>query len=359
MNVRQSFAVLALCFALVAQTAAAASSTLVISQVYGGGGNAGATLKNDFIELFNRGTRRHADRLVRAVHLRPPARRWQVTDPVRHDRAGPLLPRAGGGGAGGTVNLPTPDATGTIAMARHGRQGRAGRSARPRLPAAARPAPSSSTSSATARRPTASKAPARPRAPANTTAVIRANGGCTDTNNNATDFTHPRPPTPRNSATAANICGVVEQPADDHAAGQSDRHGRAERGAVPRQPHRQRRQRRLQLVGHAGHRHRERQRHRRTGNGERHLHRHAEDRLHRHGHVHRTLTDNVNPAVSRTVNIQVTATGRTTTRRPSRRRRIRSPPSRRMRRRSPSTSPATTTATSTTGLPRPERAWRA
>src|SRR5258705_13972218 len=33
----------------------AGSSTVVISQVYGGGGNAGATLKNDFIELFNRG----------------------------------------------------------------------------------------------------------------------------------------------------------------------------------------------------------------------------------------------------------------------------------------------------------------
>ena len=29
---------------------------IVISQVYGGGGNAGATLKNDFIELFNKGT---------------------------------------------------------------------------------------------------------------------------------------------------------------------------------------------------------------------------------------------------------------------------------------------------------------
>src|SRR3954447_10643722 len=34
----------------------AASSTLVISQVYGGGGNSGATLNNDFIELYNRGT---------------------------------------------------------------------------------------------------------------------------------------------------------------------------------------------------------------------------------------------------------------------------------------------------------------
>jgi len=32
------------------------SATLVVSQVYGGGGNSGATYKNDFIEIFNRGT---------------------------------------------------------------------------------------------------------------------------------------------------------------------------------------------------------------------------------------------------------------------------------------------------------------
>src|ERR1700730_12294321 len=32
------------------------SPTIVISQIYGGGGNTGATLKNDFIELFNRGS---------------------------------------------------------------------------------------------------------------------------------------------------------------------------------------------------------------------------------------------------------------------------------------------------------------
>src|SRR5579884_3380882 len=31
------------------------SAEVVISQVYGGGGNSGATLKHDFIELFNRG----------------------------------------------------------------------------------------------------------------------------------------------------------------------------------------------------------------------------------------------------------------------------------------------------------------
>ena len=34
----------------------AAHAQVVISQVYGGGGNSGATLKNDFIEIFNRGS---------------------------------------------------------------------------------------------------------------------------------------------------------------------------------------------------------------------------------------------------------------------------------------------------------------
>lgn len=38
-----------------AQPAYAISSNIVISQVYGGGGNSGATLKNDFIELYNLG----------------------------------------------------------------------------------------------------------------------------------------------------------------------------------------------------------------------------------------------------------------------------------------------------------------
>ena len=48
----------ALAFSLVAfvQPAQAVSTTIVISQVYGGGGNTGAPYTHDFIELFNRGT---------------------------------------------------------------------------------------------------------------------------------------------------------------------------------------------------------------------------------------------------------------------------------------------------------------
>ncbi|MBK9050751.1 MAG: hypothetical protein IPL78_07495 [Chloroflexi bacterium] len=36
--------------------AQAVSPNIVISQVYGGGGNSGATYTHDFIELFNRGS---------------------------------------------------------------------------------------------------------------------------------------------------------------------------------------------------------------------------------------------------------------------------------------------------------------
>ena len=47
--------VLLVVFAAQVSAAPKVSTTIVISQVYGGGGNTGATYKNDFIELFNRG----------------------------------------------------------------------------------------------------------------------------------------------------------------------------------------------------------------------------------------------------------------------------------------------------------------
>src|SRR5205823_8316831 len=48
-------------------------------------------------------------------------------------------------------------------------------------------------------------------ATANTTAALRAGGGCTDTNNNSADFAIGAP-NPRNSASAANVCGAVNNP---------------------------------------------------------------------------------------------------------------------------------------------------
>ncbi|HWW59789.1 MAG TPA: lamin tail domain-containing protein, partial [Thermoanaerobaculia bacterium] len=49
-------ALVLVCLGTLPGIAAAASPNIVISQVYGAGGNAGASLRNDYIELFNRGT---------------------------------------------------------------------------------------------------------------------------------------------------------------------------------------------------------------------------------------------------------------------------------------------------------------
>ncbi len=73
---------------------AAPSTGLVISEVYGGGGNAGATFNNDFVELLQPDRRAPSRRRhVGPVPLAPPATPRTVTQP---DRVGPgerLLPR--------------------------------------------------------------------------------------------------------------------------------------------------------------------------------------------------------------------------------------------------------------------------
>ena len=89
---------------------------LVISQVYGGGGNTGATLRNDFIELFNRGTT--------TVSLAGWSIQYAATTGVnwsRTDLSGTIAPGhyyliQEARGAGGTTDLPSPDASGSIAM---------------------------------------------------------------------------------------------------------------------------------------------------------------------------------------------------------------------------------------------------
>ena len=74
------------------------SSPVVISEVYGGGGNTGAPFTNDFIELYNNGDRAHRPhRLVGAVRLgdEPDDLEWRHA-PLRLDRARRLLPGPGG-----------------------------------------------------------------------------------------------------------------------------------------------------------------------------------------------------------------------------------------------------------------------
>ena len=93
------------------------ASPVVISQIYGGGGNAGATYTNDYIELFNR-SGSTVDLTGWSVQYASAAgTSWAVT-PL----SGVILPGQyylvqEAVGAGGNTALPSPNATGTIAMA--------------------------------------------------------------------------------------------------------------------------------------------------------------------------------------------------------------------------------------------------
>jgi hypothetical protein len=191
---------------------------IVISQVYGGGGNAGSTYRNDFIELFNRG--------AAAVNVTG----WTVqyasaTGTFSTGNSTVLTGTIQPGqyylvqeamGAGGTTNLPTPQATGTIAMS-----GTAFKIALANNGTAAT-ATAGPTTTFSANvidfvgvSPTANAYEgASPTAIlSNTTAALRNGNGCTDAGNNGADFTVGAP-NPRNTSTALNVCGGAPSPAE-------------------------------------------------------------------------------------------------------------------------------------------------
>ncbi|MEV0491792.1 endonuclease/exonuclease/phosphatase family protein [Streptomyces atratus] len=98
---------------------AAPSSTAVISEVYGGGGNSGATLTRDFIELANAGSAAYdlSGFSVQYLPGTPSAgSTWGVSPLTGSVAPGGRYLVAQAAGTGGTVALPTPDATGTVAM---------------------------------------------------------------------------------------------------------------------------------------------------------------------------------------------------------------------------------------------------
>jgi predicted extracellular nuclease len=98
---------------------AAPSADAVIAEVYGGGGNSGATLTSDFVELANRGTAAAslAGFSVQYLPGSPGASStWQVTPLSGSVAPGGRYLVGEGKGSGGTVALPSPDATGAIAM---------------------------------------------------------------------------------------------------------------------------------------------------------------------------------------------------------------------------------------------------
>jgi len=94
---------------------------LVISQVYGGGGNSSATYTNDFIEIFNRGTTT-VDFAVTPYSVQYAAATSAFSSNKTDITSGMLAPghyfliQEASGGAVGAA-LPTPDAIGTINLA--------------------------------------------------------------------------------------------------------------------------------------------------------------------------------------------------------------------------------------------------
>ncbi|WP_236654589.1 lamin tail domain-containing protein [Streptacidiphilus anmyonensis] len=103
--------------ALAPSAGATPSADLVVSQVYGGGGNSGATLKNDFIELRNNGSAPVdlSTWSVQYLSASPGATTtWQVTPLSGSIAPGGSYLVQEAAGTGGTADLPTPDATGAI-----------------------------------------------------------------------------------------------------------------------------------------------------------------------------------------------------------------------------------------------------
>lgn len=178
-----------------------AHAAVLISQVYGGGGNSGATLQHDFIEIFNSGGAAVSIGGWSVQYSSANGTTWQFTTIPAGTSLAPgkyyLVRQAMG--SGGTVPVDA-DLVGTIAMS--GTNGKVALSSA--STALSGNAPTGGTvqdivsygsSTPTEGTPTA--------ALSNTTAAVRKAGGCTDTNNNANDFSI-EAPSPRNSAVAAN-----------------------------------------------------------------------------------------------------------------------------------------------------------
>src|SRR5262249_4514297 len=92
------------------------SNLIVISQVFGGGGNSGAKFKNDYIELFNRGNATVDITGWSVQYASAAGTTWQKTDLTGSIPPGGyyLVQEAAGTGKG--TALPTPNAIGNIAM---------------------------------------------------------------------------------------------------------------------------------------------------------------------------------------------------------------------------------------------------
>ena len=173
-----------------------AGQNLVISQVYGGGGNSGATYKNDFIEIFNASDTPVSVSGWSVQYASATGSTWQVTSLTNVTiQPGQYYLVQEAQGSGGTVNLPTPDAIGTIPMSASSGKVALVKS----TTALSGTCPASAAIEDFVGFGTANCSETAPTpALSNTTAASRNGGGCQETGNNSADFTVGAP-APRNT----------------------------------------------------------------------------------------------------------------------------------------------------------------
>ena len=201
-------ALLAAAVLLSAPFAHGATAGVVVSQVYAGGGNAGATYANDFVELLNRGSSAVDVTGWTIQYASAAATSWQTTPLAGSIQPGRyyLVQLASTAAVGAT--LPAPEATGTTNLAASG-----GKVALVRDGTALScGATAGSCSGAVSVEDfvgygSASDYEGSGPAPAlsSTTAAVRQGAGCTDSDANAIDFAAVAP-TPRNGASPAAPC---------------------------------------------------------------------------------------------------------------------------------------------------------
>ena len=181
----------------------AASPNIVISQVYGGGGNSGAPYTHDYIELFNLGSSVVSLSGWSVQYAGATGTTWNVTN-----LSGSLAPgqyylvQLASGGANGSA-LPTPDATGSASMS--STEGKVALvSATTALTGSGCPFAASVVDFVGYGTANCFEGAGPAPAPSNTTADIRANT-CMDADNNMNEFA-PGAPSPRNTSSAIIPC---------------------------------------------------------------------------------------------------------------------------------------------------------
>lgn len=190
------------------QLFATGSPDVVISQLYGGGGNAGAQFTHDYVELFNRSAASVSITGWTVQYASATGNSWAAANLTGSIPAGGYYLVQLAAGTGTAANLPTPDATGPMNMS--GTSGTVALVTNQTL---------LSCGGSVACLPNASvhdfvgygsavqfEGSGAAATLSNTTAGFRGGSGCNDTNSNAADFAAAAP-APRNSASPHTSCG--------------------------------------------------------------------------------------------------------------------------------------------------------